>query len=168
MAILPGLRWLPPANLPWKVTAIKAFMPTRGRRPTRVPSEVETKQVIGITPIDEGSGHRYPVGYRLKVIAEIKGAGTRRYDTYGIGTLITDDESLVANGGHDLENRADVLPRITKDRDGSFCSQDPRAMNLAAFAWTGTALGWGHAVDTPAPPGAVPCGASSRPDGVPH
>lgn len=95
------------------------------------------KQVIGIETTYTGAEHRYLVGLRLNVIAVIKGAAGPRFDPDARGALITDDETLAANGGIDTNDRVEVLPWIEKDRDWSFCSSNPRASDVAAFAGAG-------------------------------
>lgn len=83
------------------------------------------QQVIGVETTYTGSEHRYLVGYKVKVIGVIKGAA---------GTLITDDATLARAGGLDVNDRVEVLPWLAKERDWSFCSSDPLAVDLVAFA----------------------------------
>lgn len=86
------------------------------------------QQVIGFETTYTGTEHPYLVGYRVKVIGVIKGA---------TGTLITDDATLAASGGLTADDRVEVMPWLARERDWSFCSSDPRATDLAAFAGVG-------------------------------
>lgn len=95
------------------------------------------QQVIGFETTYTGKEHPYLVGYRIKVIAVLKGAAAPDYDPDRPGMLITDDATLAQNGGLTADDRVEVLPWIAKDRDWSFCSSDPRATDLVAFAGVG-------------------------------
>lgn len=95
------------------------------------------QQVIGFETTYTGSEHPYLAGYRVKVIAVLKGAAASDFNPDRPGMLITDDATLAQNGGLTTDDRVEVLPWIAKDRDWSFCSSDSRATDLAAFAGLG-------------------------------
>ena len=95
------------------------------------------QQVIGLETTYTGNEHPYLVGYRVKVIAVLKGAAARDFDPDRPGLLITDDTMLAQNGGLTSDDRVEVVPWIARERDWSFCSSDARAGDLAAFAGVG-------------------------------
>ncbi len=95
------------------------------------------QQVIGTETTYTGTEPRYLSGLRLKIVAVIKGAAGDNYNPDPQGTYITDDEDLAHAGGVEPMDRVEVLPWIARDRDWSFCSSDPRAADLAAFAGVG-------------------------------
>ena len=91
------------------------------------------QQVIGFETTYTGNEHPYLVGYRVKVIAVLKGAARPDFDPDLPGMLITDDEMLAQNGGLTVEDRVEVLPWIARERDWSFCSSDVRVWELARW-----------------------------------
>ncbi len=95
------------------------------------------QQVIGIETTYTGTEQGHLAGLRLKIVAVLKGAAGDNFNPDAPGTYITDDEELARAGGVEPMDRVEVLPWIARDRDWSFCSSDPRAADLAAFAGAG-------------------------------
>jgi hypothetical protein len=91
------------------------------------------QQVIGFETTYTGSEHPYLVGYRVKVIAALKGAAAPDFDPDRPGMLITDDATLAESGGLTTDDRVEVLPWIARERGWSFCSSDVRVGELAGW-----------------------------------
>ena len=91
-------------------------------------------QIIGTTSIYHGSEHGSLQGYRVRIIAVIKGAAAPDYDADADGAYLTDDEDIARAGGVTAADRVEVQPWIEKEGRFSFVSSDPRAIDLACFA----------------------------------
>ena len=89
--------------------------------------------IIGTTTTYHGTEHRYLNGYKVLIIAVIKGAAGPDYDPDADEVYLTDNEDLARAGGVGPYDRVAVQPWLEREGRFSFVSSDPSATDLACF-----------------------------------
>ena len=88
-------------------------------------------KIIGATTTYHGSEHHYLHGYKLQILAVFKPIRPEAGDVLILDT----DKSLADAGGVAAGYRVEVRPWLEKERRWSFVTSDPRAEELACFAY---------------------------------
>jgi len=91
-------------------------------------------QIIGTTTTYHGAEHGSLQGYRVRIIAVIKGAAAPDYDPDLDSVTLRDEADLARAGGVSADDRVEVQPWLEKEGRFSFVTSDPLATDLACFA----------------------------------
>ena len=96
--------------------------------------EATMDKIIGTTTTYIGTEHAYLVGYKVRIVAIIKGFGSDNPDKVAI---LQTDEEIEAAGSVAPRDRVEVQPWIQDDQGGhwSFVTSDPLAADLECFAY---------------------------------
>jgi hypothetical protein len=89
--------------------------------------------VIGLETTYHGDEHRYLHGYKVRIVAVLKGSAAPHDDDFDADYL-TDDVEIARAGGVTAGERIEVQPWLEQDGRYSFVTSDPRAVDLAAFS----------------------------------
>jgi len=90
--------------------------------------------IIGTTTTYHGIEHLYLAGYKVRIVAVMKGAATPDHDPDAADAYLTNDLEIAHAGGIGALDRLEVQPWLDGKGRFSFVSSDPRAIDLARFA----------------------------------
>jgi len=77
--------------------------------------------------------HPYLRGYKVRIVAVIKGAARPDYDPEADVPYLKDDLAIEQHGGVTAGDRVEVVPWIEKEGRYSFVTSDPRAIDLECY-----------------------------------
>ena len=91
-------------------------------------------KIIGsTTTTSHGTEHPYLVGYKIKIVAVLKGGADPAVDPDDV-QILRSDEEIAAAGGVQVTDRVEVVPFLESEGRFSFVTSDPRACDLECFA----------------------------------
>ena len=91
-------------------------------------------KVIGTETIYTGDEHPGMTGYRVRIIAVIKGGAEPVADPAVDCDMIKDDDHLERAGGVTAADRVEVQPWLNTEGRWSWVTSDPRAVDCGCFA----------------------------------
>jgi hypothetical protein len=95
--------------------------------------ESAMKKIIGTVTTYHGSEHPYLRGYKVRIVAVMKGAAAPDHDPDRDGSYLRDEEDVARAGGVTANDRVEVQPWLENEQRFSFVASDPRAIDLACF-----------------------------------
>lgn len=90
-------------------------------------------KVIGTVTTYVGSELDYLRGFKVRILAVMKGAASPDYHPDSGSTYLFDDDEIARTGGITAEDRVEVQPWIRHRGSFSFVTSDPRAVDLRCF-----------------------------------
>jgi hypothetical protein len=91
-------------------------------------------KILGSTTTYHGSEHPYLRGYKVRIVAVMKGAAPPDHDPEHEDSYLRDEDELARAGGVTADDRIEVQPWIEEEGRFSFVTSDPKAVDLACFA----------------------------------
>ena len=90
-------------------------------------------KILGSTTTYHSSEHPYLRGYKVRIVAVMKGAAPPDHDPEHEDSYLRDEDALARAGGVTADDRVEVQPWMADERRWSFVTSDPRAIDLACF-----------------------------------
>jgi hypothetical protein len=103
-----------------------------GTNPVANP-EAAMAKILGSTTTYHGSEHPYLRGYKVRIVAVMKGAAVPDHDPEHEDSYLRDEDALARAGGVTADDRVEVQPWMVDERRWSFVTSDPRAIDLGCF-----------------------------------
>lgn len=90
-------------------------------------------KTIGTITTDDGDGHPYLRGHKVRIVAVLPRAAALDFDPDRDGAALRDDDEVECAGGVTADDRVEVQPWLEREQRWSFVTSDPSAIDLACF-----------------------------------
>ena len=90
-------------------------------------------KILGSTTSYNGTEYPYLRGYKVRIVAVMKGAAPPDHDPEHEDSYLRDEDALIRSGGVTADDRIEVQPWLAGEQRWSFVTSDPRAIDLACF-----------------------------------